>query len=118
MSSPPLLCVKQDNYLICHLIHEVGIKQSPDKIISSLMQDVIVTKDYTSSGMQLQYFVGAVEIFFGSESIAAFEMRILLLQMGHHKKQFRDMIALNKWFAACFLFAINKHFQCLLNKCK
>jgi hypothetical protein len=84
------------------LIHEVGIKQSPKEIKSSLMQDVIIPKDYTSLGVQLQYFVGAVEIFFGSESIAAFEMRILLLQMGHHKKQFRDMIALDTWFAACF----------------
>jgi hypothetical protein len=38
--------------------------------------------------------------------------------MGHHKKQFRDMIALNKWFAACFLFAIDKRFQRWLNKGK
>jgi hypothetical protein len=38
--------------------------------------------------------------------------------MGHHNKEFRDMIALNKWFAACFLFAIDKRFQCRLNKCK
>ncbi len=67
----------------------------------------------------MQYFVGAVEIFFGSESIAAFEMRRLLLQMGRHKKQFKDVIALNKWFAAaCFLFAIDKCFQRWLNECK
>ncbi len=66
----------------------------------------------------MHYFVGAGEIFFGSESIATFEMRRLLLQMGHHKKQFRDMIALDKWFAAHFLFAINKCFQCRLNECK
>jgi hypothetical protein len=79
------------------------------------MQDVIVPKDYTSLGVQLQYFVGAVEIFFGSESIAAFEMRRLILQMGCHEKEFRYMIALKKWFAAHFFFAINKHFQCLLN---
>jgi hypothetical protein len=115
---PPLLSVKQDNYLICHLIHKISIKQSPSKIKSSLMQDVIVPKDYTLLGVQLQYFVGAVEIFFGSKSIAAFVMRRLLLQMGHHKKQFRDIIALNKWFAACFLFVINKRFQYWLNKCK
>jgi hypothetical protein len=43
-----------------------------------MMQDMIVPKDYTALGVQLQYFVGAVEIFFGSESIAAFEMRRLL----------------------------------------
>jgi hypothetical protein len=24
---PPFSCVKQDNYLICHLIHKIGIKQ-------------------------------------------------------------------------------------------
>jgi hypothetical protein len=101
---PPLLCVKQDNYLICNLIHKINIKQSPKEIKSSLMQDLIVSKDYTLLGVQLQYFVGTVEIFFGSESIAAFEMRRLLIQMGCHKKQFRYMIALNEWFAACFLF--------------
>jgi hypothetical protein len=38
--------------------------------------------------------------------------------MGHHKKQFRDMIALDKWFAACFIFFIDKRFQRWLNKCK
>ncbi len=83
------------------------------------MQDVIVPKeDYTSLGVQSQYFMGAVEIFFCSESIAVFEMRRLLSQMGHHIKQFRDMIALNEWFAARFLFAINKRFQSWLNKYK
>ncbi len=82
------------------------------------MQDVIIPKDYTWLGVQLQYFVGAVEIFFVSESKAGFEMRRLLLQRGHHKKQFRDMIAFNEWFAACFLFAIDKCFQRWLNKCK
>ncbi len=34
-TQPPLLRVKQDNYLICHLIHEISIKQLPDKIKSS-----------------------------------------------------------------------------------
>jgi hypothetical protein len=115
---PPLLCIKQDNYLICHLIHEVGIKQLTKEIKSLLMLDVIVPKDYTLLGVQLQYLVGAVEISIGSESIATFEMRRLLLQMGHHKKQFRDMIVLDEWFAACFLFAIDKCFQCWFNKCK
>jgi hypothetical protein len=114
----PLSCVKQDNYQICHSIHEMGIKQSPKEFKSSLMQDVIVPKDYTWLGVQLQYFVGAGEIFFVSESKAGFEMKRLLLQMGRHKKQFRDMIALDKWFAACFLFAIDKCFQCWLNECK
>jgi hypothetical protein len=43
----------------------------------------------------LQYFLGAVEIFFGSESIAAFEMRRLILQMGG--KDFN----VGKMFASC-----------------
>jgi hypothetical protein len=116
---PPLSCVKQDNHLICHLIHKIGIKQLPKEIKSSLMQDVIIPKDYTLLGVQLQYFVGAVEIFFGSKSIAVFVMRRLLLQMGRHKKQFRYMmIAPDEWFAAQFLFAIKKSFQCWLSKCK
>jgi hypothetical protein len=116
----PLLCIKQDNYLICHLIHEVGIKQSPKEIKSSLMQDVIVPKDYLVGGTVCSCNILWVQwrFYFGSESIAAFEMRRLLLQMGRHKKQFRDMIALNEWFAARFLFAINKCFQRWLSEWK
>jgi hypothetical protein len=83
------------------LIHKIGIKQLPEEIKSSLMQVVIVPKDFTSLGVQLQYFVGAVVIFFGSESIAVFEMRRLLLQ-----------------FIAHFLFAIAKCFQHWFNECK
>ncbi len=37
---PHLSCAKQHYYLIWHLIHEVGIKQTPKKIKSLLMQDV------------------------------------------------------------------------------
>lgn len=83
-----------------------------------MKQEVIVPKDYTSLGVQLQYFVGAIEIFFGSDSIATLEMRRLLLQVGRNKKQFRDMIALDEWFAARFLLAIDKRFQRWLNECK
>jgi hypothetical protein len=56
---PPFLCVKQENYLFCHLIHKIGIKQLPEEIKSSLMQDVIVPNNYTLLGVQLQYIVGA-----------------------------------------------------------
>lgn len=78
----PLSSIKQDDYIICHLIQEHGIKQTSEEIKSSLKQEVIVPKDFTSLGVQLQYFVGAIEIFFGSESIATMEMRRLLLQVG------------------------------------
>jgi hypothetical protein len=54
---PPLSDAKQQSYLACHLIHENGQKQSLDDIKASLKQEVVIPKDFTSLGMQLQYFV-------------------------------------------------------------
>ena len=115
---PPLSNAKQENYLTCHLIHENGQKQSLDEIKASMKQEVIVPKDYNSMGTQLQYFVGAVEIFFGAESILRIELNKLLHQVGVYKKQFRDMIALDEWFPCRFLFAIDRRVQIFLAECK
>lgn len=90
--------MKQANYLTCHLIHENGQKQSIDKIKASLKQEVIIPKDYSSLGTQLQYFVDAVKIFFATESFIQIELTKLLHLVGIYKKQFCDMIALDKWF--------------------
>lgn len=105
---PPLSNVKQENYLTCHLIHENGQKQSMEEIKASMKQEVIVPKDYTLMGTQLQYFVGAVEIFFGAESTLRIELNKLLHKVAMYKKQFRDMITLDEWFPCRFLFAVNR----------
>ncbi len=115
---PPLSGVKQTNYLTCHLIHEHGIKQSIDEIKASLKQEVIVPKDFNELGTQLQYFVGAVEIFFGAESRLQIELNKLLHFVGKHKKHFCDVTALDEWFPARFLFAIDRRVQLVLANCK
>lgn len=89
-----------------------------EEVKASLKQEVIVPKDYTTLGMQLQYFVGAIEIFFGADSIIRNEMKRLLLQVGKYKKQFRDMIALDEWFPSRFLYAVDKRVQLFLTECK
>jgi hypothetical protein len=115
---PPLSDSKQTNYLTCHLIHEMGQKLSVDEIKASMRQEVIVPEGYNELGTQLQYFVGAMEIFFGAESLIRLEMNKLLHLVGKHKKQFRDAIALDEWFAARFLFAIDRRVQLFLAQCK
>lgn len=115
---PPLSNAKQENYITCHLIHENGQKQSMEEIKASMKQEVIVPKDYTLMGTQLQYFVGAVEIFFGAESILRIELNKLLHKVAMYKKQFRDMIALDEWFPSRFLFAVDKRVQIFLTECK
>ncbi len=115
---PPLSNSKQQSYLTCHLIHENGHKQLLDEVKASLKQEVVVPKDFTTLGMQLQYFVGAVEILFGADSISRVELRKLLLQIARYKKQFRDMIALDEWFAPRFLYAVDKQVQLFLTEFK
>jgi hypothetical protein len=53
-----------------------------DEVKASMKQEVIIPKDYTYLGMQLQYFVGALEIYFNKESIIQIKLRKVLLQVG------------------------------------
>ncbi len=115
---PPLSDAKQANYLMCHLINENGQKQSVDEIKASLKQEVIVPRDFNELGTQLQYYVGAVEIFFGTESRLRIELNKLLHFLGKYKKHFRDAIALDEWFPARFLLAVDRRIQLFLAACK
>lgn len=114
----PLCNTRQHNYLTCSLIQQQGQRLTLEEIKASLKQEVVVPKDFTELGTQLQLFVGAVGIFFGDESIPALAMRRVLLLLGRHKLQFRASIAQDEWFPAKFLFAIDKRFQRWLGQCK
>jgi hypothetical protein len=59
-----------------------------------------------------------VRSFFGKESICATSLRQLLIFVRCNKKAFRDHIALDDFFIAKFLFAIDRRFQCWLSMCK
>ena len=115
---PPLSDEKQSNYLICHLIHEKGTKQSVDDIKQSMKQEVIVPWDFNTMGAQLQYFVAAAEIFFGPESLLRLELHKLLHTVAKYKKNFRDAIVLDEFFATKFLFAVDRRVQLFLSSCK
>ncbi len=98
---------QQTDYLICHLIQEQGQKKSLDDIKASLKQTVHAPKDFVGLGIQLQLFATASSIFFGSESLCTEKLNHLLLLVGHNKKALCNQIALNKFFAAKFLFAVD-----------
>jgi hypothetical protein len=100
-----------------HLRHFIR-RESMDEIKASMKQEVIVPKDYEKMVIQFQYFVGAVEIFFGTDSILSLELNKLLHKFGLYKKQFRDMIALDEWFPCRFLFAVDRRIQIFLSECK
>jgi hypothetical protein len=108
----------QHDYLICHLIQVEGQKKSLDKIKASLKQLLHVPSDFNGLGTQIQLFGAALTIFFGEDSICTLNLNQLLTMIGRNKKSFQDQIALDKFFAAKFLFAINKQVQRWLRSCK
>jgi hypothetical protein len=101
----------QQDYLICHLLQVEGQKKPLDKIKASLKQPVNVPTDYNGLGTQIQLFIAASNIFFGNKSIYTTNLRQLLLLISRNKKSFRNQIALDEFFAAKFLFAVNRRVQ-------
>jgi hypothetical protein len=79
---------------------------------------VHVPKDFVGLGTQLQLFATASTIFFGSESFFTEKLNQLLLLVRRNKKPFRNQIALNDFFAAKFLFAVDRTVQRWLRLCK
>jgi hypothetical protein len=108
----------QHNYLICHLIQVEGHKKSLDEIKASLKQSVHIPSNFNGLGTQIQLFEAALTIFFGEDSVCTSNLNQLLTMIGRNKKSFRDQIALNKFFTAKFLFAIDKQVQFWLRLCK
>jgi TATA-box binding protein (TBP) (component of TFIID and TFIIIB) len=97
----------QHDYLICHLIQVEGQKKSLDEIKASLKQSVHVPSNFNGLGTQIQLFGAASTIFFSEDSVCTSNLNQLLTMIGRNKKSFRDQIALDKLFAAKFLFAID-----------
>jgi hypothetical protein len=77
-----------------------------------------VPKDFVGLGTQLQLFATASSIFFVSKSFCTKKLNQLLLLIGRNKKPFRNQIALDKLFAAKFLFAVDQRVQRWLRSCK
>ncbi len=73
-----------------------------------MKQTVIIPTDYNGLGTQIQIFIAASNIFFGDESICTTNLPQLLLLISRNKKKFRDQIALEEFFAAKFLFTVNR----------
>jgi hypothetical protein len=114
----PLSNLRQNDYLICQLVQTQGQKKMMDEIKASLKQSVHIPSNFNGMGTQLQIFSAACKIFFGEESVCATSLRQLLIIVGRNKKAFRDNIALDDYFIAKFLFAINRRVQRWLNMCK
>jgi hypothetical protein len=56
--------------------------------------------------------------FFGKDSVCTSSLNQLLTMIGRNKKSFQDQIALDEFFSAKFLFAIDKQVQHWLRLCK
>jgi hypothetical protein len=108
----------KEDYLICHLIQEQGQKKSIDEIKASLKQTVHVPKDFNGMGNQLQIFAAASSIFFGPESMLTSSLNQLVLLVGRNKKNLRDQIAIDKFFAAKFMLAVDRRVQRWLKMCE
>jgi hypothetical protein len=104
----PLSNSHQKDYLVCQLVQTQGQKKTLDEIKASLKQTFHIPSDFNGMGTQLQVFAPACEIFFGKESICATSLRQLIIIVGHNKKAFRDHIALDDFFIAKFLFAVDR----------
>ncbi len=109
---------QQTDFLICHLIQEQGQKKSLHEIKASLKQAVHVPSDFIGFGTQLQLFAAALSIFWGEQSVCRDKLKYLLLLLGCNKKSFCDQIALDRFFAAKFIFAIDRRVQRWLRMCK
>jgi hypothetical protein len=108
----------QHDYLICHLIQVEGQKKSLDEIKASLKQSVHVPSNFNGLATQIQLFGAASTIFFGEDSVCTLNLNQLLTMIGRNKKSFRDQIALDNFFAAKLLFAIDKQVQRWLRSCE
>jgi hypothetical protein len=109
---------QQTDFLICHLIQEQGQKKTHNKIKALLKHAIHVPLDIVGLGTQLQLFAAALSIFFGKENVCTDKLKYLLLLLGCNKKRFCDQIALNKFFATKFLFAIDRRVQRWLRMCE
>jgi hypothetical protein len=89
-----------------------------DEIKALLKQLVHVPSNFNRLGTQIQLFGAASTIFFGEDSVCTSNLNQLLTMIGRIKKSFRDQIALDIFFAAKFLFAIDKQVQRWLRLCK
>jgi hypothetical protein len=94
------------------------MKTKLDEIKSLLKQTVHVSNDFDSLRSQLILFAMASVIFFGKESICTNRLNQLILLVGHNKKTLHNQIALNEFFAAKFLFAVDRRVQLWLRMCK
>ncbi len=114
----PNTATQKMDYLVCHLIQEQGQKKSLDEIKASLKQTVHVPKDFDGMGNQLVLFAAASAIFFGKESICTEKLDQLVLLVGQNKKNLRDQIAIDDFFAAKFLLAVDRRVQRWLKMCE
>jgi hypothetical protein len=89
-----------------------------DEIKASPRQAVHVPSNFIGLRNQLQLFTAALSIFFGKESVCTDKLEYILLHVGCNKKSFCNKIALNNFFAAKFLFAIDRRVQRWLRMCE
>jgi hypothetical protein len=109
---------RQEDYMVCHLIREEWQKKSVNEIKAALKQSVHIPSNVNSLGIQIQVFAKASRIFFGEESVLTECLNQLHLKIARNKSSFKNEIALNEFFAAKFMLAIDRRVQCWLKSCE
>ena len=69
-------------------------------------------------GIQIQLFAKASRIFFGKESVLTECLNQLHLEIAWNKSSFKNKIALDEFFMAKFMFAIDQQVQRWLKSCE
>jgi hypothetical protein len=114
----PNMDSRQEDFMICHLIREEGQKKSVDEIKASLKQTVHIPSDVNGLGIQIQLFEKASRIFFGDESALTDSLNQLHLEIARNKTSFKNEIAVDEFFVAKFMFAIDRRVQRWLKSCE
>jgi hypothetical protein len=107
----PNLDNRKHDYLNCHLIQVEGQKKSLEAVKALLKQSIHLPSNFNGLGTQIQLFGAASTVFFGKDIVCTSSLNQLLTMIGRNKKSFRDQIALDEFFAAKLLFAIDKRVQ-------
>lgn len=109
---------RQEDFMVCHLIREEGQKKSVDEIKASLKQTVHIPSDVNGLGIQIQLFEKASRIFFGDDSVLTENLNQLHLEIARNKTSFKSEIAVDEFFVAKFMFAVDRRVQRWLKSCE
>mmetsp|Transcript_30867 Transcript_30867/g.65029 ORF Transcript_30867/g.65029 Transcript_30867/m.65029 type:complete len:658 (+) Transcript_30867:779-2752(+) len=101
-----------------HLISSQGHSQTIEEIVKATKQTVTVPTKYHELGSQIAYFKGGTEIFFGEKCVLADGLGHFINDLEENRQIFMDAAALDEFFCAKILFAIDFRAQRWMGQCR